>query len=182
MATAIAQPIAGVPANRETDIEVIYPSVAAGFLGGIIGSLMSIPMGIPFGKGIAGTISLAVRLAIFVILGSICVPLVLLAYVFTKVFGHSYVLTNRSVQQRSFLGGTMTNQVALSDISNVEITTKPTYAFHKVGDLNLLNSQGATLMTVTAIPRPHRLSQIILDAREARVQSDNSLAAIQSRG
>ncbi len=182
MATAIAQPIAGVSANRETEIEVIYPSVAGSFLGVIIGNLMGIAAKVPSAKGIAGTVLLAVQLTLYVVLGTICTPLVLMAYVLNKVLGHSYVLTNRSVQQRSFLGGSMRNQVALSDISDIEITTESGYEFHRVGDLNLQNAQGATLMTITAIPYPERLSQIIFDAREARVQSDDSLATIQARG
>lgn len=180
MATAIAQPIAGVSANRETEIEVIYPSVAGGFLGAIIGNIMSIATGIPSGKGIAGTILLAIRLALYVALGSVCVPLVLLAYAM-KVFGSSYVLTNRSVQQRSFFGGSMSNQVALGDIADIEVTTESGYEFHRVRDLNLQNAQGATLMTIAAIPYPERLCQIIFDAREARVQSDDAFAAIQAR-
>jgi hypothetical protein len=180
MATAIAQPIAGVSANRETEIEVIYPSVAGGFLGGIIGNVMGIAAAIPSGKGIAGTVLLAARLTLYVALGAVCVPLVLLAYPM-KAFGYSYVVTNRSVQQRSFLGGSMSNQVALGDIVDIEITTESGYEFHRVRDLNLQNSQGATLMTIAAIPYPERLCQVIFDAREARVQSDDAFAAIQAR-
>ncbi len=182
MATAIAQPIAGVSANRESEIEVIYPAIAGGFLGGIIGNVMGIAAGVPSGKGIAGTVLLAVQLTLYVALGAACIPLVLLAYVFNKVLGYSYVLTNRSVLQRSFLGGSLHSQVALGEISDIEITTESGYEFHRVGDLNLQNAQGTTLMTITAIPYPERLCQIIFDAREARVQSDESLATIQARG
>lgn len=173
MATAIAQPIAGVSSSRETEIEAIYPSIAVGVLGGVIGSIMEPVASIPV---------LVLRLPLYVIVGAAMAPLALLGYFLSKAAGSCYVLTNRSVQQRTILGGAMTQQTALNEIHSIEIDTHQSgYQFHNVGDLHLQNAQGTTLMTLKAIPNPERLSQILIDAREARMRSDQSLATIQAR-
>ncbi|WP_417849537.1 hypothetical protein [Thalassoglobus sp.] len=172
MATATVQPIAGVSANREADIEAIYPSVAGSALGGLIGSIMDGVAGVPF---------LPLRLVISILVGALLLPLGLLAYILTKLFGSYYVLTNRSIQQRSIIGNALSQQIALTDFEEIEITSSGGYKFHRTGDLNLQNAKGTTLMTLTAISYPERLSQIIFDAREARMQADASLAIIQNR-
>ena len=182
MATAIIQPIAGVSANRETDIEVVYPSIAGEFIGSIIGSLMGIVAAFPSGEGIMKPVLLGIKLSLYIALGAILLQLGLLGYIVHKLLGKCYTLTNRSIQERGILGGAMSQQLALSEIQNIEITTAGGYEFYNAGDLNLQNAQGSTLMTLKAIPYPERLSQILIDAREARLQSDASLAQIQSRG
>ncbi|QDT35506.1 hypothetical protein [Thalassoglobus polymorphus] len=174
MATATVQPIAGVSANREADIEAIYPSIAGSALGGLIGSIMDGVAGVPF---------LPLRLVISILVGALLLPLALLAYILTKLFGSYYVLTNRSIQQRNIIGNALSQQIALTDFEEIEIASSGSggYKFHRTGDLNLQNAKGTTLMTLTAISYPERLSQIIFDAREARIQSDESLSIIQNR-
>lgn len=182
MATAIIQPIAGVSANRETEIEVVYPSIAGGIIGSLIGSLMGIVAAFPPGQGITKPVLLGIKLLLYIALGAVLLPLGLLGYIVHKLLGKCYSLTNRSIQERGILGGAMSQQLALSEIQGIEITTAAGYEFFQAGDLNLQNAQGSTLMTLQAIPNPERLSQILIDAREARLQSDASLAQIQSRG
>jgi hypothetical protein len=172
MSVAIAQPIAGVSANRETEIEVVYPSVAAGGLGQLIGSIMGIPAGISFTP---------LRVMLYVILGSVMLPLGILAYALSKLFGSCYVLTNRSVKARKIIGSQQFAQVSLGEIERIEITQQGGYAFHRVGDLKLENASGNVLMVIPAISFPERLRQVILDARNARQESDQSLARIQAR-
>ncbi len=172
MTTATVQPIAGVSANRETDIEAIYRSIAGGAIGGLIGSIMG---------GVAGIPVLPIRLAVYIAVGAALLPLGLLGYFVDKIFGSYYVLTNRSIQERAILGNALIKQIALTDFEEIEIATKGGYEFHRVGDLNLQSSKGATLMTLSAISYPERLSQVLFDAREARIQSDDSLSVIQGR-
>lgn len=181
MATAVVQPIAGVSANRETEIEAIYPSIAGGVLGGLIGSIMGVVGSFPAGIGPLKPVFLGVKLILSVAVGAALLPLSLLAYALHKLTGSYYSLTNRSIQERSIIGGAMSKQVALSDIQNIEIESFGGYEFYNVGDVVLQNAQGASLMTIKAVPYPERVSQIVIDAREARLRSDASLELIQAR-
>jgi hypothetical protein len=172
MPVLTAQPIAGVPAGRETEIEVVYPSVASSSLGQFVGVVMGMAAGVP---------TTFLRVLASLVLGTIMLPLGLLAYALQKLLGTCYVLTNRSIYSRSIIWGGKGPQVALGDIAHIEITGGSGYEFHRVGDLQLESAQGNLLMTIPAIPYPARLKQVILDARAARVESDESLARIASR-
>lgn len=172
MVVAAAQPIAGVSSGRETEIEVIYPSVAARPLGQFVGGLMSIPMSLPFTP---------LRLIGLVVFGAVLAPLGLLSYLFAKAFGNCYVLTNRSIRARSIVWGGGGPAVPLADIASITIARGAAQDFHRAGDLRLENAQGNVLLTVPGIQFPERAKQIILDARNARLQSDESLAQIQRR-
>lgn len=171
MIVAIAQPISGVSANRETEIEIVYPGVAAGVLGKVVGLFMGVANGLPFTP---------VRLLACVMMGTVLVPLALLGY-FTKLLGNCYVLTNRSVYPRRIIGSRRDPGVSLTDIAQIEIGSGAGYQFHRVGDLRLLGAQGNTLLVIPAVAFPERLKQIILDAREARRHSDAALGVIQKR-
>lgn len=173
MTTAAIQPIAGVSAGKENDIEAIYPSIAGGALGGLIGSIMGAIASVPL---------LPLRLLVYIAVGAVCLPYAILAYALSKVTGSYYLLTNRSVQKRTILGGAMTQQVALSEIEEIVISTRSAYAFYHAGDVELQNASGNTLMVLEAVTYPDRVAQVIVDAREARRRSDASLAAIQARG
>lgn len=173
MLVAAAQPIAGVSANRETEIEVIYPSVAAGALGKLIGGIMGLAELVP---------TVPLRLLAYVLLGIPMSVLGVLAYALSKLFGNSYVLTNRSIYPKSIIKGRMGKQVPLSEIAQIDISTSGSgYRFHRVGDVHLENAQGNVLLTIPAVTFPGRLKQVILDARAARMLSDESLTLIQKR-
>lgn len=171
MIVATAQPISGVSANRETEIEVIYPGVAGGAIGKLVGVIMGGANSLPFTP---------LRLAACVVVGTAMVPLALAGY-FLKLLGSCFVLTNRSVFARSILTARKGTTVALSDIASVGISRGAGYEFHRVGDVELLGAQGNVLLTIPAIAYPERLKQIILDARAARQEADASLAVIQRR-
>lgn len=173
MASAMAQPIAGVSTNRETEIEAVYPSVAGSGLGALMGSILG---------PLAQIRTTVIRVPLMVAFGGLLMPLAIVAYAATKILGNHYIVTNRSVQRRAILGGAMFGQVALADIHDVYISAGASYAFYRVGDLHLVDAQGNDLLVLAAVPYPDRLRQVILDAREARRLSDASLAHIQGRG
>ncbi|MEW4526223.1 MAG: PH domain-containing protein [Maioricimonas sp. JB045] len=173
MATAVKpQAISGVSAGVENTIETVYPSVAATGLGRFFGRLYnSIPLKIN-----------GIKLSqILFCLPTAPIP-VLFLYLPMKVGGNRYTLTNRSIQIWSALGGRMDQQMALTDIAEIEIQVQPGQEFFNAGDLALTNARGDVVMQLEGVPYPHRFRQIVLDARNARVQSDESLAAIQARG
>jgi len=173
MMTTMVQAIAGVSPSRESEIESFFPGIGSGAIGQLIGGILG---------GVQNSIPvLAIRLPVLIALGAACAPLAAIAY-FLRLLGSRYTLTNRSVQQRKIIGGSLVSQVALSDIDSIEIQTRSGYDFHRVGDVVLMNAQGAAQMTIEAIAFPERLRQIIIDARDARVLSDASLAHIDARG
>ncbi|WP_437203111.1 hypothetical protein [Planctomicrobium sp. SH664] len=173
MSVITAQPIAGVSAGRETEIESIYPSVAGGFLGRLIGVLM----------GAAGSILpfTPFRQLLQLLMGTLLAPLGALAYLLTKLLGDYYVLSNRTVTRKKMIGGKVIKQVPLSDVAHISIATPPGSAFHRTGDVQLEDAAGNLLLVISAIQFPQRLRQVILDARDARIRNDESLATIRAR-
>lgn len=173
MSVALAQPIAGVSASREAEIEVIYPSVATGASGQLIGVLMGAANSVP---------TTPLRLLAAVLVGIPLSVVGVLAYGMNKVFGNCYVLTNRNVSIRTILSGRTIKSVPLAEISRIEISTSGTgYTFHRVGDVQLENAQGQTILNLAGVSYPQRVKQIILDAQAARMLNDESLAQIQRR-
>jgi hypothetical protein len=172
MPVGVTQAIAGVSANRETRIEAVYPSVASTALGRLIGLLMG---------GVGAIPVTVVRLVGSVLIGSLLFPLGMLIYLLLKVLGSCWIVTNRSVQQRKVIGGGLVAEVALGDIGDFAVTQRTGYRFFRVGDLHLLDAQGDRLMTLSGIQYPDRVRHVIMDARDARLRSDESLQLIQAR-
>lgn len=172
MPAATAQAIAGVSPSRESEIEAVYPSVAATFLGQIVGVILGAVNAIPIH---------VVRMLGMLVVGAALAPIGLLAYTLMKLFGRYYLITNRSIQARNMIGGRLLQQVSLSEVADAEIAGGTGYAFHRVGDVILYSAQGDRLMTIAAIPYPDRLRHVILDARNARIRSDESLNVIRGR-
>lgn len=170
--TVVSQPIAGVSAKKEAELEAVYPSVAAGQLGRGIGMVMELAEQVP---------TLPLRLIAYLVLGAAMSPFGVLAYALSKLTGGYYLLTNRSIQSRSILGGQLRSSVPLADIAHIEIQQQSGYAFHRVGDLVLIGASGQELLRIAAIPYPERLKHGIQEARTARLLSDESLAHIDSR-
>ena len=164
------QAIAGVSAGAEREIETVYPSIAAGGIGRLIGSLCdSVPIRI-------GGVKLSALL-----FGLPTAPLALALYAFSKLFGRRYVLTNRSLKLLSSVGETLFRQVALAEIDNIAVDVLGGQRFYHAGNLILLKSNGDEITTLEGVNRPERFRQIILDARDARLQSDASLAVLEAR-
>lgn len=163
-------PITGVPAGREAPLETVYPSIAASAIGRFLGSLCdSIPLRI-------GGVQLS-----HVLFAPIALPFALIGYFQFKVAGEKYEVTNRSVRIRSFLGGRLVQQIALTDFEDVQVEVVPGQAFYRAGNVQLLNGKGDVVMTLAGVPRPDRLRNVILEARRARLQSDASLKVIEGR-
>lgn len=170
MSTVVASPIAGVTPNRETLIEEVWPSIAAGGVGRWIGQVCnSIPAKI---NGVRiSQLLFALPLA----------GLGALLYLGTKFTGQRYSLTNRSLRIRSSIGDRLFSQVKLSDVADIAIVVRPGQEFHNAADLEIKNDRGDVIMTLAGVVCPDRFRQVILDAREARLRSDASLATINAR-
>lgn len=154
------QPISGVSAGYENVIETLYPSISAGGFGQFLG-----------------------RAAVlwYVILAPLGWPLALTLYFFQKVFGDRYVVTNYSVQIWKAMGIRLLKQTPLSDIATITVAPEDGQAFYKAGNLTLRNAAGDMLLTLAGVPYPDRFRQVILEARDARMQTESSLAQIRAR-
>ena len=165
-----SQPISGVSAGTESLLESTCPSVAASPIGRLIGTLMDcIPISI-----------CNVKLS-YVLFAPIAIALGLPGYFLYKLTGDRYEVTNRSVRLRKIIGGQLRKQVALADVADVVVHQQPGQAFHRAGDIYLLDAKGEALLTLPGVVYPERLQHVILEAREARIRNDASLKAIQGR-
>lgn len=164
--------ISGVAASSEAEIMTIYPSVAcfglARFLARALYEILPLKIN-------------GVKLS-YILFVLPTFPLPLLMYVWLKVFGQKYTLTNRSVQKWKSLGSHKVTQVSLTDITAVEIRELPGQKFYKAADLVLIGGKSNDeLMTIAGVPYPHIFKQTILEARDARQQVAASLATIKAR-
>lgn len=162
--------ISGVAANREVTIHTVFPSIAATGFGKALGKLYdSIPTRI-------GGLKLSHLL--FPLPTS---PLAVLEYLRLKAVGLRYVLTNRSVQLQSAIASRVRESVPLASIADVKIVQEAGQAFYPAADLYLLNAKGEALLVLPGVPWPEVFRRNILEARDARVQVESSLATIQKR-
>jgi len=162
--------ISGVSSSHEAQIQTIYPSIACTGIGKLLGKLYNcIP--IPLGD-------LKVSHLIFPLPSA---PLVVLIYFWLKVFGQVYLLTNRSVRIKSAVGPTLYQKVPLADIADVVVEQQQGQEFFPAADLRLLGKKGETLAVLGGVPWADVFRQSILDARDARVQTEASLATIRAR-
>lgn len=164
------QAIAGVSPNQERILEAVYPSVGASGLGRTLGGIFeSIPLKLN-----------GVKLSYLLF----CLPLApfaLALYLLQKVVGSCYILTNRSVEIRKIVGRVLVEKVPLSGVDAVNIVPHAGQAFFRSADVELVNARGDVILRLDGVPWPDRFRQVILDAREARLKSDESLARINAR-
>ena len=164
------QAISGVSAGVETEITTVYPSMASTWVGRILGALYeSIPLRI---NGIK------LSHLLFPLPTS---PMALLMYLFLKVAGRRYRLTNRAVQVWSMLGQRLYSQALLADIREIELEQSRGQVFYKAADLVLRGADGTPLLRLEGVPRAEVFRRTILEARDARSQVESSLARIQAR-
>ena len=171
MATALQpQPIAGVSPQIENTIMTVYPSLAAWGAGRAIGRLCdSIPLKLN-----------GIKLS-YLMFGLPAAMLALLLYVTQKILGDRYVLTNRALESRAALGKTLRGRAALTEIDHVDIERRGGQAFYHAGDLVAYDAAGNVLLRLDGVPRPDVFRQTILEARDARRQTEASLATIAAR-
>lgn len=164
--------ISGVSPSNEAEIMTIYPSVASSGLGRLlaVGLYEILPLKI-FGVKLS--------YLLFVLPTA---PLAILMYAMLKVLGHRYTLTNRSLQKWKALGTHKVSQIALTDITAIEVRELAGQKFYKAGNLILLGGKSNDeLMTIPGVPYPHIFKQTILEARDARQMTAASLATIKAR-
>lgn len=162
--------ISGVNPQRETLVMSTFPAIGAWSLGRLVGQLMeSIPAKI-------GGIKLS-----YIVFGPLlAVPGVKL-YAALKLFDVRYSITNRSLQKRTVLTNNPVVSVPLEEIATLEIEQLSGQEFFPCADIYALNAKNEVLLHLPGVPRADVFRQIILDARNARVQVAKSLATINAR-
>ena len=171
MGTAIRpQAISGVSSQMENVVMTVYPSIAAWGAGRIIGVLSDL---IPLKLG-------SVKLS-HLLIAPLLAPVAALLYFVQKVIGARYLLTNRSIQSWAAIGERMNGQVPLTEIERIDVERHAGQAFFHAGDLLIRNAAGDVLLRLEGVVRPDVFRQIILEARDARLQTEASLATIQKR-
>ena len=164
------QAISGVSPNHESIIEELYPSIAQTSVGDFIHRVLDcIPTRI-WGMKISN-----------LLFGLPLAPLAALVYLWMKVFGTRYVLTNRAVKRVNSLGFRLLESVPLSQIASASVDANSRQIFYQTGDIQLTGTGGQTLMLLRGIPRPDRFCQVIEEAFGAKRQVAAALAQINAR-
>ncbi len=73
------------------------------------------------------------------------------------------------------------SQTPLADMKEILIQELPGQAFYKAADLVVRGADRKTILRLEAVQRPAVFRQTILEARDARVTTEQSLKAIESR-
>ncbi len=163
-------PISGVNTFAETPVMTIYPSIACTGLGRALGKLYEcMPMKV-----------CGVKLSHW-LFPLPTAPGALKAYLWIKLFGQRYTITNRSVQVWKSLGNRLEAKVDLAEIDDIAIAQDSGQVFYRAADLQLLDSAGDVLLQLRGVPNPDVFRNTILEARDARRQTDASRAIIEAR-
>lgn len=166
------QAIAGVSPSTEAVVMIEYPSIAAGGVGQVLGSLYEcLPIKI-FGMGP----SLSHLLAL------VTAPVGVLLYTFQKVFGHRYVLTNRSVQVWSSRSPQLISTIGLTEFDHIELHQGAGQVFFKASDIRFVGESGETLMKLSGVKDAAAFKNAIENATEARRYVKSSMDRIEARG
>jgi hypothetical protein len=178
MSNVKPQPIAGVSTGAEAEIMTAYPSIAATLMGQRIGRLCEkVPLrtnGVPW-------LRLLVAIPLWLIVVPVALPLALLLYFVTKLFGKRYVLTNRSLEARQMIGVRTYAHANLNDIREIIIRERPGQAYYKAADLIATGADGKAIIRLEGVQRPAVFRQTVLEARDARLMVEESLKNIQAR-
>lgn len=165
------QAIAGVSSTEEAVVMTEYPSIAAGGIGQFLGSLYeSVPIKI---LGVGPNLSHILALA--------TAPLGVMLYGFQKVFGHRYVLTNRSVQIWTSRGQRLISSIGLLDYDSVELVQTKGQVFFKAADIRFVGTKGETLLKLNGVKDAGAYKSTIERASEARKLVEESQARIAAR-
>lgn len=173
MSTRKTQAISGVSAGVENEITTVFPSNAATGLGRLIGlpyDSFRRMIG-PRGAHFLYTVPTAVLTA----------PLSATLYLLQKAVGERYVLTNRALQKWRTIGQRLIAEVPLPQIARVDIDTPPGMAFYNASNLRVVGTDGKVVMVLEGVPYAASLRQTILEARDARQQTEAALATIRAR-
>lgn len=169
MLTQKPQAVAGVSSNYENVLEEIYPSVGKTAIGWFLNALYESLPG--FGE---------IRLSYLLFVPPTW-PLGLLAYVWLKITGSKYVVTNRAVKRFPVLGIRLQEEALLEQVEQISVDPDSRLAFFRSGDVRLTGANGSTLMLLRGVPYPDRLVRVIEEVRFARQQTESSLTTIRGR-
>ena len=123
-------------------IEELYPSIAHTPIGEFIHRMLDcIPTRV-WGMKISN-----------LLFGLPLAPLAALAYLWMKVFGTRYVLTNRVVKRVNSIGYRQFESVPLSQIVSATVVPDSLRDFYKTGDIQLAGAGGQSLLVLEGIPR-----------------------------
>lgn len=170
MATAHAQPIAGVSAGSENEIMSVFPSIGATGPGRALGRLFeSIPLG-----------NLPVKLS-HLLFTLPFAPICALIYFYLKITGQRFMITNRALVVKTALGHREITRVDLSAIGDAAVRQVSGQEFYRCADIVLLGPDGKTIRELPAIPRAEVFRHTLLKARDAAMHVKASLATIEAR-
>ncbi len=170
MLTKKPQAISGVSPDHETVIEELYPSIAITPVGDFINRLLgSIPNRV-WGLKVSN-----------LLFGLLVAPLAATVYLWMKVFGSKYVVTNRVVKRVDSVGFRQRESVPLSQIVTATVDPDSRMEFYQTGDVRLSGAGGQSLLLLRGVPRPERFCQVIQEASDAKRLVANSLAQIKAR-
>lgn len=170
MLTQKQQAISGVSPNFESVIEEVYPSIAETAIGDFVHRVLDcIPTRV-WGMKISN-----------LLFGLPLAPLAAATYLWMKVFGTKYVLTNRQVKRVNSFGFRLHESVQLPQITSISVDPDSRRDFYRTGDIRLVGASGQTLMLLRAIPTPDRFVQVIQEACDAKRQVAAALAQINAR-
>jgi len=164
------QAISGVSPNFESVIEEVYPSIAETSIGDFIHRVLDcIPTRI-WGMKISN-----------LLFGLPLAPLAAATYLWMKVFGTRYVLTNRQMKRVNSFGFRLHEAVQLTQVTGISVDPDSRRDFYRTGDIRLVGAGGNTLMLLRAIPTPDRFVQVIQETCDAKRHVAAALARINAR-
>lgn len=164
------QAISGVSPGHEAVIEELYPSIAATAIGDFLARLLDCVPNRVWGMKVSN-----------LLFGLLAAPIAVVVYLWMKVFGVRYVVTNRAVKIMNSMGFQLRQSVDLSQISSVDVDPDSRMVFYQTGDVRLIGSAGQTLMLLRGVPRPERFCQVIHEACSSRSQVASAMARIAAR-
>ncbi len=170
MLTKKPQAISGVSPDHETVIEELYPSIAmtpvGDFINRVLGSIPNRVWGLKISN---------------LLFGLALAPLAATVYLWMKVFGSRYVLTNRVVKRVDSMGFRQHESIPLSQIVTATVDPDSRMEFYQTGDVRLSGAGGQSLLLLRGVPRPERFCQVIQEAVDAKRLVALSLSQIKSR-
>ena len=164
------QAIAGVSASGESDIRSEYPSIAGTWMGRLVGMLCElIPIKI-WGVKIS-----------YLLFGPLVAPIAPLIYLFAKLGGERWALTNRTLERRAMFGTRLIQSVSLTEILDITVFQQAGQEFYRASDLYVLNAKRDPIMLLSGVPQADIFRLTVLKVRDARQQVEASLKTIQAR-
>lgn len=162
--------ISGVASDREGHLAIFFPTIAATSLGAWIGRMLDRP-GTAFGRVHRAHLLLALPLA----------PLASFLYLWLKVFGPVYALTNRRLIIKRLLLAKPIATCDLATVDRVQVNLSTGCQFLRSGDLRLLDQSGQVSLVLKAIPYPQQVARQIEQVRLAQQSTQLAQAHLLQR-